>query len=260
MLETILYEKKDRIAVITLHRPKKLNALSYRMGEELREVLKAIEQDPDIRVVLLWGNETLFGAGADLTEKQNQPQTAFEGHAYARRLHALCSAFESLPKPVIAAIGGYALGGSLELALSCDIRIASEEAKIGLPEVNIGSLPGAGGTQRLPRLIGKAASKELLFTGDKISGQRAFEIGLVNRIAPNGKLFETAMELAQQLSEKAPLSIAMAKTAVNTGTQLSLEDGLEYEAKCFGMVLSTEDRKEGAAAFVEKRAPVFLGR
>jgi len=260
MYETITVEIADKVATITFNRPESMNALSYRMSEELGEVLSQFHNDVDVRAVILWGSETLFGVGADIVEKENRPTTVFEAHAYSRRLHGLCGKFETLPKPVIAAIGGYALGGSLELALSCDIRIASENARIGLPEVVLGTIPGAGGTQRLPRLVGSSIAKELLFTGDKISGQRALEIGLVNRIVPEGKLFQTAVEFASRLAKKAPLSMAMSKTAVNIGGQLALEDGLQYESKCFSMLTTTEDKREGAAAFREKRKPIFTGR
>lgn len=260
MYETIQYRFEQNVAVIALNRPKQLNTLSYQMGEELKDALAAVERDNSIRAVLLWGSEELFGAGADIMEEKNRPETVFEGHAYSRRLHDLCRRFEVLPKPVVAALAGYVLGGSLEIALSCDIRIASDNVKIGLPEVNIGTIPGAGGTQRLPRLIGIANAKEMLFTGEKIAHKRALEMGLVNRVVPAGTLYQAALELTSQIAGKAPLALAMAKTAVDRGMQMSLEDGLEYEAKCFGMLVSTEDRLEGKAAFREKRAPNFQGR
>lgn len=262
MYKTINYEVHDNVAVISLNRPNQLNTIDAVMKTELNEILDKIQGDSQVRAVILWGNEKLFGAGADVLSfgSDETKSGSFASYELCIQLQALCARIEQVSKPTIAALAGYALGGSLEMALSCDIRIASENAKIGLPEVNLGTIPGAGGTQRLPRIVGVSWAKELLFTGKKISGEEAYNIGLVTHLVPEGDLFKNAMDLATCISENAPLAIAQAKDAVNVGIQLPLKFGTDYEARCSSILTGTEDQIEAGHAFKEKRKPKFTGR
>lgn len=258
--ETILFEKEGEIAVVTLNRPNRLNALSFRLKDELGAIFDEIERDEDIKVVILTGGKKAFSAGADIKERSTMETTQPQAYFNQLKSHAFYTKIENFEKPVIAAISGVAVGGGCELAMVCDLRIASETARFGLPEVNIGVIPAAGGTQRLPRLIGVTRAKELLYTGDFIDAQEAFRIGLVNRVVPVENLMDETKALAQKLAAKPPLSIKYLKRAINIGTQLDLSSALDYEAHIAAMLTCSEDRKEGFAAFVEKRKPVFKGR
>ncbi|MBW1682011.1 MAG: enoyl-CoA hydratase/isomerase family protein [Deltaproteobacteria bacterium] len=258
--ETILFEKEGEIAAVTLNRPNRLNALSFRLKDELGAIFDEIERDEDIKVVILTGGKKAFSAGADIKERSTMETTQPQAYFNQLKSHAFYTKIENFEKPVIAAISGVAVGGGCELAMVCDLRIASETARFGLPEVNIGVIPAAGGTQRLPRLIGVTRAKELLYTGDFIDAQEAFRIGLVNRVVPVENLMDETKALAQKLAAKPPLSIKYLKRAINIGTQLDLSSALDYEAHIAAMLTCSEDRKEGFVAFVEKRKPVFKGR
>ena len=258
--ETLIYEKEGGIAVVVLNRPKQLNALSLRMKEELGVVFDVMDKDEEVKVAILTGGERAFCAGADIKERSTMQMTQAQFYFERRKSHEFYCKIENCEKPVIAAIGGVAVGGGCELALVCDLRIASESARFGLPEVKIGMIPAAGGTQRLPRLIGAARAKELLYTGESIDAQEAYRIGLVNKVVPVERLIEEAKSLAGKLADYPPLSIKFVKRAVNTGMQLDLVSALDYEAHIAAMLGTSEDRIEGFKAFVEKRKPVFKGR
>ena len=258
--ETLRYEKADGIGIITLNRPKRLNALSFQLKDEVSAVFDEIENDDDVQVVILTGGDKAFSAGADIKERSTVDIT--QSQAYFRQLksHDFYCKIEDFEKPVIAAISGVAVGGGCELAMVCDLRIASETARFGLPEVKIGVMPAAGGTQRLPRLIGITRAKELLYTGEFIDAEEARRIGLVNKVVPVDQLMTEAKALAKKIAEKPPLSVKYLKRAVNVGIQLDLSSALDYEAQIAAMLTCSEDRKEGFRAFVEKRKPVFKGR
>ncbi|MFB3926217.1 MAG: enoyl-CoA hydratase/isomerase family protein [Syntrophales bacterium] len=256
---TIIYEKSEGIGTITLNRPRSMNALSSELFREMAEVLGQISADPEVRVVILTGSEKFFAAGADITEIRNI-SSAVEAHAFIRGAHAVFNGLEDLEKPVIAAISGLALGGGCELLLACDIRICAENAVFGQPEIKIGVIPGAGGTQRLPRTIGVTKAKELLYTGDTMDAGEALRVGLVCRVVPVGKVLEEARAIAKKIAQQPGVALRVTKDVVNTGLSLDLKSALAYEARCFEMLFDTEDQKEGMAAFVEKRKPNFKGR
>ena len=257
--ENLVVEKKPPIGYITINRPKVLNALSIRTVLELSDAFKDMRDDENIRVVILTGSgDKSFVAGADISEFQNlTPDGARE---YAIRGQTLLNLIERLGKPVIAAINGYALGGGCEIAMACTIRVASENAKIGQPEVGLGLIPGYGGTQRLPRLVGKGRAYEMILTGDPIDAKRAEEIGLVNRVVPQTNLIEECEKIALAIAKRAPLAVRYCLEAVDRGLNGSLDDGLVLEANLFGLVFGSEDCKEGVRAFLEKRKPEFKGR
>ena len=259
MFKSVLLDASEGVAVITLNEPEKLNALSYNMLSELTQALDRISADESLRVVIIWGGESLFGAGANLDEV-SLINNAYEAYKYSRNLQTLFDRIERFPKPIIAAIGGYALGGGLELALACDIRFASEGARLGLPEVKLGVLPAGGGTSRLTKLIGMARAKELAFIGDPITADQAYRIGLVNRVVPEKHLMEEAMILAKVLVRRAPIALAMIKNAINVGASLDMISAQENEAKSSGILFDTEDRVEGMSAFLQKRKAVFKGK
>ncbi|MBP1449296.1 MAG: enoyl-CoA hydratase/isomerase family protein, partial [Thermoproteus sp.] len=259
-LETILVRYEPPVVWIILNRPERLNAINAKMVEELSTALDEIAKaDYDkVRAVVITGTGRAFCAGADVTGFLGA--TPVLAYKLSRGLHELTEKIERLDRPVICAINGYALGGGLELALACDIRIASETAQLGLPEVNLGLFPGGGGTQRLARLVGLARAKEIIFTGDNISAREAERIGLVNRAVPPERLEQEARALALKLAEKPPIALAMAKAAVNFGYEAPLWVGLDAEAAHFGVVFSTEDLYEGVSAFLQKRRPQFKGK
>lgn len=258
--QTILVKRTDGVATITINRPSKLNALNQDVMTELDAVGTVVGDDPDIRVVIITGaGDRAFVAGADISEL-NALESANAGAVMAARGQAIFTQFAYMPKPVIAAINGYALGGGCELLLACDIRIAAESARIGQPEINLGIIPGYGGTQRLARLVGYGMAKYLIFSGEQISAAEAREIGLVDIVVPDDELPTAAMELAQKLAAKAPLAMMMAKEAINMAAETGLESGLAFEAAQFGLVAATSDAREGTRAFLEKRAPNFEGR
>jgi enoyl-CoA hydratase len=249
---------EEPLAILTLNRPSALNALNAETKEELSKVLEELNRDPKVRVIIMTGSgEKAFCAGADIGElKELSPLAGMELALLGQKLS---KQIEALDKPVIAAINGYALGGGCELAMACDIRIASEKAKLGQPEVNLGLTPGFGGTQRLPRLVGKGKALELLLTGDMIDAHEAHRIGLVEKVVPHEALLEAAKEMALKIASKGPIAVRLCKKAVHEGLQVDLDRGLEIEAAYFSAICSTKDKLEGTAAFLEKRKPHFKG-
>jgi enoyl-CoA hydratase len=257
--QTLLYEKKDGIGIVTLNRPDKLNALNSTVYQELYDVFESIENDPEVRVVILTGaGEKAFAAGSDVAEMQNMGP--LEVQKFMATIRKTSDFIYALTKPTIAAIPGYALGGGNELAMCCDLRIASEKARFGQPEISLGLIPGASGTQRLPRLIGAAKAKEMIFMGDMIDAATALNLGLVNKVVPPEKLMEEALAWATKLAGKSAPILAMAKAAINTGLDTDIASGLTVETKCNAICFSTYDRKEGMDAFLEKRKAVFKNK
>lgn len=249
--DLILYEKKDKIAVLTFNRPAALNALNTAVNLKLIELLDKAESDADVRVVVLTGSgDKAFVAGADIIEMMEMD--AMQARLHAIRAKRVTDKIWNLSKPVIAAINGFCLGGGLEYALSCDLRVASEKARFGLPEINLGILPGGGGTQRLPRLIGLTKAKELCLTGDMINAAQALELGVVNYVVAPEALMDKAMELAGKIAGKSPTAAALIKAAMNKGTETDLETALMYEIDSFGLCFTTEEQKKGMAAFASK--------
>lgn len=258
-MQNIRLEKKNQIAYVTIDRPKVLNALNMQTMGELRETFIQLKDDAEVRVVLLTGaGEKAFVAGADINELQkNNP---IEAKAYTHRGQAVLELIENLGKPVIACINGFALGGGCELALACTMRLASETAKLGQPEVKLGIIGGYGGTQRLPRLVGKGPALQILLTGEMISAQEAHRIGLVNEVVPAAQLIPRAEEIARKIIANGPLAIQYTLEAVNKGMEMPLAEGLFLEATLFAVACATEDMKEGTTAFLEKRPAAFKGK
>ena len=257
--ENLLYEVRDRIAFITINRPDKLNALNRRTVQELDRAIADAGADPDVLAVVLTGSgPKAFVAGADITELAQQ--TPLGGKDYSIYGQEVLSRIESLGKVVIAAVNGFALGGGCELALACTLRVASQNARLGLPEVSLGIIPGFGGTQRLARLVGKGRALELILSGEMIDAQEAHRIGLVNRVVAEGQAVAEAEKLARTIMTRGPVAVRMAIEVVNEGLEMPLEEGLFLEATLFGLVVTTEDFKEGTRAFIEKRKATFTGR
>ena len=258
-LQTLKFEKKNSIAYVTVNRPDKLNALNTQVMTDLREAFTAIRDDKEVRVAILTGaGEKAFVAGADIGElNKNNP---IEAKEYTHKGQAVLDLIENLGKPVIACINGFALGGGCELAMACSFRLASESAKVGQPEVKLGIIPGYGGTQRLPRLVGKGPALQLLLSSEMISAQEAHRIGLVNEVVPAGELIARAEAIAQKIIANAPLAIQYTLEAVNKGMDMPLREGLFLEATLFAVACATEDKKEGTGAFLEKRAAKFAGK
>lgn len=257
--ETLLVDSADRIVTITLNRPP-MNPISNRLIDELHAAFDEIESDGEARAVIITGaGEKAFCAGADISEFG---QAFAEGgiREVAMSRHRMFTRIERFPKPVIAAINGYALGGGCELAMSCHLRLMSDAAVVGLPEINLGVFPGYGGTQRLPRLIGRTHAYEMLFLGDKIPAGRAFEIGLVNKVSDAASLVDDARELAGRLAGQAPVAIKLIIDSVNRGLETTIEKGLEIEADNINAASRTEDAMEGTMAFIEKRPAEFKGK
>ena len=257
--ENLLLETREQIAFVTINRPKVLNALNAKTVGELDSCFSGLQRDADVRVVILTGaGEKAFVAGADITELASySPREAME---CALRGQAVFSRIENLGKPTIAAINGFALGGGCELALACSLRIASQSARIGQPEVKLGIIPGYGGSQRLPRLIGKGMALQLLLTGEPLSADDAVRCGLVNQVTPPDQLMAVAEGIAKKIIANSPLAVQYCMEAVHHGLNMPLEDGLHLESTLFGMSFATEDMKEGTRAFLEKRAARFAGR
>jgi enoyl-CoA hydratase len=257
--KNIIYEKSEGIATITLNRPEALNAFSKDVVEEIMHALEDVKSDENVRVVVLTGSgEKAFSAGADI--KAMVGMTPLKARELSLMGERLCLALENLEKPVIAALNGYALGGGLEVAMSCDLRVATENARMGQTEINIGLIPGWGGTQRLTRLIGRTKAKELVFTGRMIDAKTAEQLGIVNMVIPPDKFKETVRQFALELASKAPVAVRVAKALINKGADIGLDSALALEREGFGVVASTEDLKEGVSAFTEKRKPVFKGK
>jgi enoyl-CoA hydratase len=257
--QTLDVQIGDGIATITLNRPKALNALNQAMIEEMGRAVEQVRDDPAVRVVVITGaGDKAFAAGADITEFKEM--SAVDGWMLTQRLQRLYLEIERLPKPVIAAVNGFALGGGCELMLACDIVYASDRARIGQPEVNLGIIPGAGGTQRLARLIGKQRAKEIVFTGDMIGAQDAWNLGLLNRVVPADQLIPEVRKLAEKLAGKGAVALKAAKEAIEEGYDAGLQGGLANEGKLFGLCFGTEDKVEGINAFLEKRPPQFKGK
>lgn len=257
-LDNLKYETRDGVAFVTIDRPKKLNALNASTLGEIDRVFEAIREDDSVRGVLVTGSgEKAFVAGADIAELARETSTT--GANTARRGQGIFRRIETLGKPVVAAVNGFALGGGLELALACHVRVASENAKLGLPEVTLGAIPGYGGTQRLVRLVGRGRALELILTGQHIDAAEAYRIGLVNRVVPLDALQESAQELLQAMIKNAPLALRSALTAVDEGSDIDQEKGLLLEAMLFGILCGTEDLREGMNAFLEKRPAKFRG-
>lgn len=260
--ETILYEVKDGVAVVRLNRPERMNSLGGPMKADLQAaILDLARHDDSVRSVIVTGvGDRAFCAGADIKERAATQMHPADYYVKQKATHQLFRNIEEFEKPVIAAINGVALGGGLELALCCDIRIASTTARFGLPEGKLGVIPAAGGTQRLPRLVGVGMAKELIFTSEIIDAQRAHDIRLVNHVVEPEQLMTAAFELAARIARNAPLALRFAKQSINLGIEVGIEAGLEFERYAAAMVTDSEDRKEGMRSFVEKRAPVFKGR
>ena len=257
--ENLLIDVSERIATVTIHRPKALNALNPATVRELSAALEEMEKRNDVGVILLTGSgEKAFVAGADISEMRGF--TAVQALEFASFGQRVLGQIEQSAMPVIGVINGYALGGGCELAMACDILIAADTARFGQPEVNLGIIPGFGGTQRLPRLVGRNLAKELVLTGEMISAQRAYEIGLVNRVVPQTELMNTAREIAGKILSKGPLAVGAAKSAMNRGLDLDLQNACALEANAFAVTFTTEDGSEGMTAFLEKRKAEFKGR
>jgi enoyl-CoA hydratase/carnithine racemase len=258
-LENVLYEKKESIACVTLNRPKVLNALNKKTWADLRTAFEAARDDAAVRGVILTGaGDKAFIAGADISELANV--SAVEAEESSTFGQEVLNLVENLGKPVIAAINGFALGGGCETSMACTIRVASEHAKFGQPEVKLGLIPGGGGTQRMPRLVGKGRALQIILSGEIISAQEAYRIGLVNEVVPAADLITRAEAILKQIFSNAPIAVKYSLEAVNKGLETSVAEGLSLEASLFGLCAGTEDKREGTQAFLQKRAPQFQGR
>jgi enoyl-CoA hydratase len=257
--KNILFEIKDNIGIVTINRPDKLNALNGDTINELEDIFDSIKENTQVSVVVITGSgEKAFVAGADISELNKLD--VLSAKEFSEKGNKVFRKIEDLGKPVIAAVNGFALGGGCELALACHIRTASENAKFGQPEVNLGIIPGYGGTQRLSRVVNSARALEMILTGDMVSADEAYRIGLVNKIFPQAELLDKTLELANKIASKGQQAIRFALKAVNATNNLSLVEGLSYEASLFALVCGTEDFKEGTAAFLEKRKPQFKNK
>ena len=257
MYKNLIYEVKNKIAYININRPK-MNALNRELLDELYAAFEATSKNDEVRAIILTGEGKAFVAGADIAEMKDL--SAIEGKAMMAKGHNVMNFIESQPKPVIAAVNGFALGGGCELAMACDIRIASEDAKFGQPEVNLGIIPGFGGTQRLPRLIGKGMGKYMIMTGEMISADEAYRIGLVEKVVPAEELIGTAEKVAKTITEKAPIAISTAKSAIDVGYSLDMPTAAQLEIEACATPFGSDDRAEGMGAFLEKRTPNFRNK
>jgi len=257
-MSLVLLEKTERIAWVTLNRPDKLNALNNGLLQELDQIFAGLEEDGDVGVVVVTGaGEKAFVAGADISELKDLDSAS--ARVQALKGQEVFNRIERMPKPVIAAVNGFALGGGCELALSCHVRIASENARFGLPEVSLGIIPGYGGTQRLPRLVGKGVALDMILSGEMTGAADALRMGLVSRVVPQADLKATAEKLARTILSRGPLALRSALTAVHEGIEMPLGKGLEFEASLFGLLAASADMKEGMGAFLEKRPAAFKG-
>ncbi len=256
--ETLLVERRERVAIVTINRPGKMNALNIQTREEGAAALEELRADESVRVVVFTGaGEKAFVAGADIAEFAGRTAVTQRDVMTGR---SLFTAIDTFPKPVIAMINGYCLGGGCELALACDLRIAGERASFGQPEINLGIIPGGGGTQRLTHLVGEGKAMELILTGEIINAQTAYAYGLVNMVVPMEELEAKTLEIANRIAEKSPIALRMAKEAVKTASRSPLDEGLRREIDLFALCFSSEDKDEGVKAFMEKRKPDFKGR
>lgn len=256
--QNLAIEKKGKVAIVTVNRPGKLNALNVRTRQEILAALKDLREDDGVRVLVITGaGDKAFIAGADINEFAGK--TAMEIRDIMENSRAF-DAMEDFPKPVIAMINGYALGGGCELAMACDIRIASTRAKFGQPEIKLGIIPGGGGTQRMPRLIGEGKAMELILTGDMIDASEAYRLGLINYAVPPEELEKKTLEVAGRIAEMSPVTLALAKQAVKNAARTAMSTGLDSEADLFALCFATDDKEEGIRAFMEKRKPEFKGR
>ncbi|MCH4188318.1 MAG: enoyl-CoA hydratase-related protein [Megasphaera sp.] len=257
--QNIEFTKEDGIGVLTINRPKALNALNTDTVVELNDCVSKIENDPEVKVLIVTGGgKKSFVAGADIVEMSTK--NAIEGRHFGKISQDTFTRIENLPQPVIAAVNGFALGGGCELACACDFRYAAENAKFGQPEVGLGITPGFGGTQRLPRVVGRGYGKEMIFRANMIDAQEAHRIGLVNAVMPQEELMDYAKKVAKEIAGNAKIAVQLAKTAVNRGINCDVITGIAYEDEVFGLCFSTDDQKEGMAAFVEKRAKHFTDK
>lgn len=255
-LTSILVETRGRVGLITLNRPQALNALNNQLMNELMDSLASFDKNENIGAIVITGSEKAFAAGADIKEMADKSALEMTTADHV----AVFGRIRTIQKPVIAAVSGWALGGGCEVALSCDMIVASESAKFGLPEVTIGVIPGAGGTQRLVRAAGKAFAMEMILNDRKLNAQEALQYGLVNRVVPVSDYFNEAMKLADEIASRAPLAVRAAKKMINASYELSLSDGLAEEKQTFYNLFATEDQKEGMSAFMEKRKPDWKGK
>ncbi len=259
MYKNLVVHNAEAIATIQLNRPQKKNSLNGELRLEIEAALKDIGHDTGTRVVILTGGNEIFCAGADISEIQ-ETTSVDSGYRHSREFQLLFDQIEALPQPVIAAVAGYALGGGCELALACDFRIASPNARFGLPEIKIGAFPGGGGTQRLPRLIGAAKAKEIILTGDPITAEQALSLGLVMKVVAQESLLDETRAFALKLAALPRLAMEASKMLIQRGLEIDLASGLELEARCFGALAMTHDLQEGTRAFLEKRKPNFTGK
>lgn len=258
-METIIYEQRGNLAIVTLHRPEGLNAFNYDMIAELGNITEAIRINPDIRVVIFTGSgERSFSVGADLKERKNLTDSQVKRNLY--KIGEVFTAIENLPQPTIAMINGFAFGGGIELALSCDFRIAAKSAKMGLTETSLAIIPGAGGTQRLPRLIGETKALELILTARRLHAVEAFDYGMLTKVVEDDELSEATIAFANEMLKNGPIALQQAKFAVKHGMNVDLQTGLSIERKAYELTIPTEDRIEALTAFAEKRAPEFKGK
>ncbi|MCM1042405.1 MAG: short-chain-enoyl-CoA hydratase [Bacteroides sp.] len=253
----LLVEDKEGVRIVTLNRPQELNSLNSELLSELDFAMADAAGDSQIKVIIITGAGKAFAAGADIGQMAGM--NAVEGKSFGAFGSDVFRRIETLNKPVIAAVNGYALGGGCELAMACDIRIGSSKAKVGQPETNLGITPGFSGTQRLARIVGIGRAKEMIYTGDPITAEEAYRIGLFNKVTEPDQLLDTALQMAGKIAAKAPLAVQYAKEAVNQGTETDIDTGIALEANLFGMCFSTQDQKEGMKAFLERRPPVFKG-
>jgi enoyl-CoA hydratase len=256
--ETVLLDRRDRVAVITINRPEKRNALNIQTRAEGAAILDELRADDSVRVVIITGaGDKAFIAGADIAEFADRTAISQREIMLER---GLFNAVDTFPKPIIAMVNGYCLGGGCEVALACDIRVASETASFGQPEINLGIIPGGGGTQRLPRLVGEGKAMEMILTGEIIDAQTAFNLGLVNHVVPADQLEIKTMEIANRIAEKSPIALRLAKEAIKLASRSNLDEGLRREVDLFALCFSSADKDEGVKAFLEKRKPEFKGK